>query len=107
MPTMHCGVKALNGYRTAVTERNMSNRKEYKETSPEVHGRKAESRKKKEKRRKEEKRADSMKKRLILAGNPVPMDWEFQKGIEKTTGQQWDGAGVLMNTRESKNIPDI
>lgn len=31
-----------------------------------------------------------MKKRLILAGNPVPMDWEFQKGIEKTTGQQWE-----------------
>ncbi len=31
-----------------------------------------------------------MKKRLILAGNPVPEDWEFQKGLEQTTGKSWE-----------------
>ncbi len=31
-----------------------------------------------------------VKKSVILAGNPVPADWEFQKGIEETTGQPWE-----------------
>lgn len=52
------------------------------------------------------------KKRVILAGNPVPEDWEFQKGIEKETGETWEVkrccineyAGVKKYTRYVKYI---
>lgn len=38
-----------------------------------------------------------MKKRVILAGNPVPEDWEFQKGIEKETGKLWEVKRCCIN----------
>ncbi len=38
-----------------------------------------------------------MKKRVILAGNPVPADWEFKKGIEKETGKSWEVKRCCIN----------
>lgn len=30
-----------------------------------------------------------MKKHLVIVGNPVPEDWEFQRGLQQETGQEW------------------
>ena len=30
------------------------------------------------------------KRRLIIAGNPVPQDWEFQRGLADETGWDWE-----------------
>ena len=29
------------------------------------------------------------KKHLVIVGNPVPEDWEFQRGLQQETGQEW------------------
>lgn len=34
---------------------------------------------------------------LIIAGNAVPKDWEFQRGIEDTTGQKWEVMRCCIN----------
>ncbi|MBQ9719932.1 MAG: glycosyltransferase family 4 protein [Oscillospiraceae bacterium] len=36
-------------------------------------------------------------KHLILIGNRVPKDWDFQKGVEAATGQPWDVAVHVIN----------
>lgn len=37
------------------------------------------------------------KKCLIVAGNPVPEDWEFQRGMADTTGQDWQVMRCCIN----------
>ncbi len=34
---------------------------------------------------------------LIIAGNAVPSDWEFQRGIEAATGQKWEVMRCCIN----------
>lgn len=36
-------------------------------------------------------------KNLIVAGNPVPKDWEFWRGMEQVTGQTWDVMRCCIN----------
>ena len=38
-----------------------------------------------------------MKKRMILAGNPVPQDWDFWRGVEHETGQSWEVRRCCIN----------
>ncbi len=38
-----------------------------------------------------------MKKRVILAGNAVPEDWDFQKGVEEETGKSWEVKRCCIN----------
>lgn len=35
--------------------------------------------------------------RLIIVGNPVPKDWEFQRGIQDATGQAWQVLQCVTN----------
>lgn len=37
------------------------------------------------------------KRRLILVGNQVAEDWEFQKGMEEATGKKWDVKVCVIN----------
>ena len=37
------------------------------------------------------------KKKLIVVGNEVPKDWEFQRGIEDTTGSRWQVIQCITN----------
>lgn len=37
------------------------------------------------------------KKHLIVVGNPVPADWEFQRGLEKETGHAWEVRRCCIN----------
>lgn len=37
------------------------------------------------------------KRRLIIAGNPVPEDWEFQRGLADTTGWDWEVVRCCIN----------
>lgn len=38
-----------------------------------------------------------MKKGVILAGNPVPEDWDFRKGMEEETGEGWEVKRCCIN----------
>ena len=40
---------------------------------------------------------------LIVVGNGVPDDWEFRKGIEKTTGEKWDVLQCVTNRDDGIN----
>lgn len=37
------------------------------------------------------------KRRVILAGNAVPADWAFHRGVEEATGQTWDVIRCVTN----------
>lgn len=38
-----------------------------------------------------------IKKHLVIVGNPVPEDWEFQRGLQKETGQEWQVMRCCIN----------